>query len=155
MQRQQYPDCTIERTAAGEILIMPPRGGEASYQNSDLTAQLGNWAKEDGCGRAFDSSTDFPLPNNAARSPDAAWVSRSRLDRLAKERKRKFIRLCPKFVVDLRSPSDRLNRLQSKMQEWIDNGTEIGWLIDPERVAGEDPLPDLFWIWAIFGRACK
>ncbi len=129
---QQYPDCTVERTAEGEILIMPPPGGESGFQNYDLNGQLWQWAERDGRGRGFDSSTDFMLPNNAARSPDAAWISRSRLDRLPKERKRKFIRLCPEFVVELRSPSDRLNRLQAKMQEWIDNGAEFGWLIDPD-----------------------
>ena len=166
------PDLRIERTAKGDILITPPVGGENSYQNSELARQLGNWARQDGRGRAFDSSVEYFLPSGAAYSPDASWVSRLRLDRLSKEEKRKFPPLCPDFVVELKSPSDRLPKLKAKMREWIDNGALLGWLIDPdsrtvyiyrpgreleqlvhpERVAGEGPVEgfilELAEIWA-------
>src|SRR6266536_2115771 len=97
----------IEREANGEIIIMPPTGGETSYRNSDLAVQLGTWTKRDGRGRAFDSNSEFFLPNGAARGPDAAWILKSRLDQLTKEQKRRFMYLCPDFVVELTSPSDR------------------------------------------------
>jgi Uma2 family endonuclease len=125
------PDLRIERTAEGEIVIMPPTGFETSNRNMDLSAQLQAWAKRDGRGRAFDSNAEYMLPNGAALSPDASWVLRSRLARLTPEQKRKFPPLCPDFVVELRSPSDRLKALQAKMREWIDNGAKLGWLIDP------------------------
>jgi Uma2 family endonuclease len=94
--------------------------------------QLRAWAKSAGSGTAFDSSGGFLLPNTAVRSPDAAWVKASRLAALSKEQRRKFLPLCPDFVVELRSPTDSLSALQEKMQEYLDNGTELGWLIDPE-----------------------
>ena len=124
-------DLRIERTAQGELLIMPPTWSETGYQNSHITAALTVWARQDGTGVTFDSSTGFILPNWAMRSPDAAWISRSRLAELTREQKRKFIPLCPDFVVELRSPSDRLSTVQAKMQEYLDNGAHLGWLIDP------------------------
>ena len=96
---QANQDFQIERTADGEILIMPPTGGETGYRNSDLSSQLRVWAKKDGRGRSFDSNTEFILPNGAARSPDASWVERSRLSPLTRDQKRKFPPLCPDFVV--------------------------------------------------------
>jgi Uma2 family endonuclease len=126
------PDLRIERTAKGEIVIMPGTGFETGNQNADLTAQLYSWAKRDGRGRAVDSGVEYFLPNGAARSPDASWVLRSRLAKLTAEQKKKFLHLCPDFVVELRSPSDRLPTLQAKMREWIDNGAKLGWLIDPK-----------------------
>ena len=125
------PDLRIERTAEGQIVIMPPTGFETGDQNADLTMQLRAWAKRDGRGRAVDSSVEYILPSGAARSPDASWVLRSRLARLTAEQKKKFLRLCPDFVVELRSPSDRLRQVQAKMREWMDNGARLGWLIDP------------------------
>jgi Uma2 family endonuclease len=125
------PDLRIERTAKGEIVIMPPTGFETGDQNAGLTAQLYNWARRDGRGRAVDSSVEYILPSGAARSPDASWVLRSRLAKLTAEQKKKFLRLCPDFVVELRSPSDRLTQVQAKMREWIANGAKLGWLIDP------------------------
>jgi len=125
------PDLRIERTAEGEIVIMPPTGFETSDRNAGLTAQLHAWAKRDGRGRAVDSNAEYLLPNGAALSPDASWVLRSRLASLTAEQKRKFPPLCPDFVVELRSPSDRLKKLQAKMREWIDNGAKLAWLIDP------------------------
>jgi Uma2 family endonuclease len=121
-----------EREPNGDIVIMPPAGGESSNRNSDLTAQLAVWAKRDGRGRAFDSNTNFILPNGAARGPDAAWISNSRVATLTTEQKRRFLPLCPDFVVELKSPSDRLPRLKAKMEEWIENGAQLGWLIDPD-----------------------
>ena len=127
------PDLRIEREANGEIIIMPPTGGETSYRNSDLTSQLTAWSKRDGRGRAFDSNAEFFLPDGAALSPDASWILKDRLAKLTNDQKRRFIPLCPDFVVELTSPSDRLNKVKSKMREWIDNGAALGWLIDADR----------------------
>jgi Uma2 family endonuclease len=126
------PELRIERTAEGEIEIMPPTGFETGDRNAGLTTQLYSWARRDGRGRAVDSSVEYILPSGAARSPDASWVPRSRLAKLTPEQKKKFLRLCPDFVVELRSPSDRLRQVQAKMREWMDNGAKLGWLIDPE-----------------------
>lgn len=125
-------DLRIERTAKGTLIIMPSTGRETGQRNSELNGVLMNWAKQDGDGITFDSSTGFNLPNGATRSPDVAWVRRSRLATLTQEEKRKFIPLCPDFVIELRSPSDCLGDLQEKMQEYIDNGARLGWLIDPD-----------------------
>jgi Uma2 family endonuclease len=127
-----YPDNRLEMTAKGEIIIMPPAGGETGYQNHDLTTQLGNWAKRDGRGITFDSSAGFVLPNGAVRSPDAAWVDRGRMSPIPRPLRKKFLSFCPEFGVELTSPSDRLAKLQKKMQEWIDNGARLGWLIDTD-----------------------
>jgi Uma2 family endonuclease len=126
------PELRIERTAQGDLLIMPPTGGETSKRNLDLIVVVGLWAKRDGSGIAFDSSGGFILPNSALRSPDVAWIRQSRLETLTPEQKRKFIPLCPDFVIELRSPTDNLSVLQAKMQEYLDNGAQLGWLIDPE-----------------------
>jgi Uma2 family endonuclease len=125
------PDLRIERTAEGEIVIMPPTGGETSHRNASLTGQLYTWARREGRGKDFDSNVEYILPSGAARSPDASWVLRSRLATLTPEQKKEFLPLCPDFVVELRSPSDRLPRVQAKMREWMDNGAKLGWLIDP------------------------
>ncbi|HEY6328049.1 MAG TPA: Uma2 family endonuclease [Blastocatellia bacterium] len=122
-------DLRIERTAKGEIIVMSPTGGETGSRGAEITMQLRQWAKKDGTGVAFDSSTGFRLPNGAERSPDAAWLSRSRLAQLTSDQKRKFLPLCPDFVIELMSPSDTLNTVQSKMEEYIDNGSLLGWLI--------------------------
>ena len=128
---ERYPDCRIECTADGEIIIMPPNFTKGSYRNSLITTQLCNWTEADGRGWAFDSSGGFVLPNGARRSPDSSWVSKARVARLPEEHLEGFFRLCPEFVVELRSATDRLDKLQAKMTEWIDNGAELGWLIDP------------------------
>ncbi|MGH8550107.1 MAG: Uma2 family endonuclease [Methylococcales bacterium] len=122
----------IERNAQGELLIMPPAGGKTSERNAEITMQLRIWAKREGTGVSFDSSGGFVLPNDAVRSPDAAWIRRSRLESLTDEQRAKFIPLCPDFVLELRSPADPLGVFQSKMQEYLDNGAQLGWLIDPE-----------------------
>jgi Uma2 family endonuclease len=127
-------DLRLERTAKGELMVMPPAGAESSQRNFSLTAQLGIWVETHrDLGEGFDSSGGFILPNGAIRSPDAAWVSRSRWDALTSEQRRGFPPLCPDFVIELRSGSDRLPPLQAKMQEYRDNGTGLGWLIDPQR----------------------
>ena len=126
------PDLRIERTSEGEIEIMPPTGFESGYRNNGISAQLYVWAEADGRGLAVDSNTEYLLPDGSARSPDASWVHRSRLAGLSSEQKRKFAPICPDFVVELMSPSDRLSRVQAKMHQWIDNGAQLAWLIDPD-----------------------
>lgn len=120
----------IERTAQGEIVIVPPAGGESDYRNTQLVTRLTTWAMQDGRGTAFGSSVEFILPSTAALSPDAAWVFREKIDRLTKEERRKFLRLVPDFVAEVMSPSDRLPASQAKMDEWIASGVRLGWLID-------------------------
>ncbi len=122
----------IERTSKGDLIIMTPAGGITSQRNSELVTQLHIWAKKDGTGVVFDSSGGFNLPNGATRSPDAAWIKRSRLAKLTIEEKEKFIPLCPDFAIELRSSSDRLRDIQDKMVEYIANGLQLGWLIDPQ-----------------------
>lgn len=123
-------DLRIERNATGEILIMPPTGTETGGRNFNLIGQLWAWVNQDGTGIGFDSSTGFKLPNGAERSPDAAWVRLERWNALTPEQQQKFAPLCPDFVVELRSASDNLEPLKTKMQEYIDNGARLGWLID-------------------------
>jgi Uma2 family endonuclease len=124
-------DLRLERTAEGELIIMPPTGWESGNRNARLTQRVGNWADADGTGLAFDSSTGFILPNGANRSPDAAWVRRERIEALNPNPDR-FLPLAPDFVVELRSASDSLTTTRNKMQEYIDNGVRLGWLIDPQ-----------------------
>jgi Uma2 family endonuclease len=127
---QLNADWRIEYTAQGELIVMPPTGGETSNRNMEITFQLQSWTRQDQTGVAFDSSGGFNLPNGAMRSPDAAWVRRSRLAGLTRDQKQKFLPLCPDFVIELRSPTDNLRALQDKMQEYMDNGARLGWLID-------------------------
>ncbi len=151
----------LERTATGDIIIMPPTGGTTGNQNFKLTQQLANWTDSDGTGIGFDSSTCFQLPNGANFSPDAAWIPLEKWNLLTPEQKEKFPPICPDFVIELRSLSDGLKPLQEKMQEYIDNGTRLGWLINrqnrqveiyrqgrdkeildnPISLSGEDVLP--------------
>ncbi len=125
-------DLRFERTAEGDIIVMAPTGGETGNRNADITAQLVTWTKRDGTGAAFDSSTGFKLPNGADRSPDGSWVRKSRLAALTHDQKLKFLPLCPDFVIELLSPTDTLAATQAKMDEYIENGAQLGWLIDPE-----------------------
>ena len=124
-------DMRIELTAEGTIEIMPPAFGHTSRKNMKIAAQLENWTSSDGTGTAFDSSGGFTLTNRAVRSPDASWISNARYDLLSPEEKNSFTPLCPDFVVELRSSSDRLSVLQTKMEEYIANGARLGWLLDP------------------------
>ncbi|QTA79084.1 DUF820 [Desulfonema limicola] len=122
----------IEKTSQGNLIIMSPAGGETGWRNSEIITALNNWAKKDGSGIVFDSSTGFILPDGSMRSPDAAWVRYERLAMLTQEQKQRFLPLCPDFVIELRSFSDRLDILKEKMLEYINNGARLGWLIDPQ-----------------------
>lgn len=128
---QKHPDLRIERTREGDLVIMPPTGGDTGHRNFSLIVYFGNWAEKDNSGLGFDSSTVFRLPNGADRSPDVAWVRRERWEALTAEQRKKFPPLCPDFVIELRSDTDRLRPLQEKMEEYIENGAQLGWLIDP------------------------
>ncbi len=120
----------FERTAKGELIIMSPTGSETGNRNVKLTQQLANWTDEDGRGINFDSSTGFKLPNGSDLSPDAAWMTLEKWDAIAPEQKVKFAPVCPDFVVELRSATDALKPLQEKMEEYLQNGASLGWLID-------------------------
>lgn len=124
-------DLRIERTSQGDLVIMPPAGSRTGRIDFKLTQLFGQWVDADGTGVGFDSSTGFTLPNGAIRSPDLAWVKRSRWETLTPQQQEGFAPLCPDFVLELRSPSDALENLQAKMQEYLDNGARLGWLIDP------------------------
>lgn len=124
-------DWRIELTSKGDLVIMPPTGGETGRLNFTLAGLFYVWAEADGTGIGFDSSTGFTLPNGAKRSPDLAWVKRSRWEALTEEEREEFPSLCPDFVVEIRSRSDVLEVLQEKMQEYLANGAQLGWLIDP------------------------
>lgn len=121
----------LELTAEGELIIMPPTGGESGISNAGLTAKLYNWNEKTQLGKVFDSSTEFRLPSGAKRSPDVSWVIRERWEALPREDRKRFPPLCPDFVVELRSEMDSLEQLRSKMREYRDNGAHLGWLIDP------------------------
>jgi len=160
-----------ELTKEGEVIIMPPTGFETSERNSEIAFQLGTWARRDKSGIATDSNAGFVLPNGAVYAPDAAWTLRSRVDEFSGEERQKFLPSCPDFVLELLSPSDTLRELTAKMNEYMENGARLGWLIDPktkqvhvyrhgrepeilqkpERVSGEDVLVgfelDLTEIW--------
>ncbi|MFB2977660.1 Uma2 family endonuclease [Microseira sp. BLCC-F43] len=121
----------LERTAKGELVIMALTGGETGRRNLRLTGQLWFWNQQSNLGEGFDSSTGFRLPNGAIRSPDAAWVRLDRWQALTSEQRKKFVPLCPDFVVELASPSDELEDIREKMLEYLANGLRLGWLIDP------------------------
>ncbi len=124
-------DLRLELTSKGELIVMPPTGSKTGQRNFSLTSQLGGWVLKNGTGVAFDSSTGFTLPDGAIVSPDGSWIRRERWDALTEEEQEGFAPICPDFVIELRSHSDRLSRLQNKMQEYIENGAHLAWLIDP------------------------
>lgn len=128
---RENPELRLELTAQKELVIMPPAGSETGWRNGRITYFLVSWAKKDGTGISFDSSTGFTLPNGAIRSPDASWVKREKWEALSKNQREGFAPICPDFVIELRSRTDLLSDLQAKMQEYIDNGAHLGWLIDP------------------------
>ncbi|MBF2077433.1 MAG: Uma2 family endonuclease [Synechococcales cyanobacterium T60_A2020_003] len=154
-------DLRIERTANGEVEIMPPAFSDTGNRNFNIAVQLGRWTEQDGTGIGFDSSAGFTLPNGATRSPDASWIKLDRWNTLTDDQKASFAPICPDFVIELRSASDSLPRLQAKMREYIDNGARLGWLCDrqnrmvyvyrpgrepeilenPDTVSGEPELP--------------
>ncbi|WP_009634015.1 Uma2 family endonuclease [Synechocystis sp. PCC 7509] len=154
-------DLRIERSANGEVIVMPPAFSDTGNRNLKIGQQLANWADRDGTGEAFDSNSGFTLPNGAIRAPDASWIKLERWNALTEQQKASFAPICPDFVIELRSNSDTLKSLQAKMQEYIANGALLGWLIDrqnrkvyiyrpnqeaevsdnPESVSGDPELP--------------
>ena len=158
---QLNKDWRFERTAQGELVIMSPTGSETGERNFDLIGQLWAWAKKNGTGKGFDSSTGFTLPNGAVRSPDLAWIPLEKWEAIPLEARKRFAPICPDFVLELRSESDALEPLQTKMVEYLDNGARLGLLIDrkqrqvlvyrpgqavevlenPTSVSGEEVLP--------------
>jgi len=168
---QNNRDLRFERTCRGDLVIMPPTGGETGERNSEINYQLRYWNKQSKRGKVFDSSTGFKLPNGSDKSPDAAWVPLEKWNNLTLKQQQGFLPLCPDFVIELRSKSDNLKVLQEKMQEYLENGTRLGWLINrqdrqieiyrqgqgvevlenPNSLSGEDILPsfvlDLEPIW--------
>ena len=168
---QNNRDLRFERNAKGNLIIMPPTGGETGNRNADITYQLQKWSRANKQGIVFDSSTGFKLPSGANRSPDASWIPLEKWQSLTPSQQQKFLPLAPDFVIELLSPTDTLKDTQEKMQEYIDNGTKLGWLINPKKrqievyrqgkktqildnpqtISGEDILPyfqlDLELIW--------
>jgi Uma2 family endonuclease len=150
-----------ELTKDGDVIIMPPIGYESSEENVELVLQLAIWAKKDGTGKVTESNGAYILPNGATRAPDAAWIRKERLEQCSAEERKKFLPIAPDFVVELRSASDSLSEQQAKMEEWIENGVRLAWLIDtktkrvhiyrpnndvvildsPSKVSTEDILP--------------
>jgi Uma2 family endonuclease len=126
------PDYSIEMTAAGEIIFMPPTGTESGWRNSSLNRQVGNWSDENGTGLVFDSHTMFTLSSGAKRMPDVAWLPRERYFAMTLKERQGFAHIAPDFVIELRSPTDSLPDLQAKMVEYIECGVRLGWLIDPQ-----------------------
>ncbi len=125
-------DLKLERTRDGELIIMPPTGEETERKNAEISGQLYVWNKQAQLGLAFNSSAAFILPNGAERSPDASWVKKFRWSALTVEQQQSVIPLCPDFVIELKSKGDSLKDLQDKMNEYIDNGAQLGWLIVPD-----------------------
>ncbi len=126
-------DLRFERNVDGNLLIMPPTGGETGNRNIEIAYQLQAWSRQNKSGIAFDSSTGFKLPNGANRSPDASWIPLAKWDSLTDEQKQRFLPLCPDFAIELLSPSDQLAKTQEKMQEYLDNGMLLGWLINRQK----------------------
>lgn len=158
---QANPELRIERAANGDVIVMPPAFSDTGNRNFNLACQLGIWSEKDGTGLGFDSSTGFTLPNGATRSPDASWIRAEKWDTLTEKEKASFAPICPDFVIELRSASDTLKGLKAKMEEYINNGVSLGFLIDrknrtvyiyrpnqnpqilenPEQVSGDPELP--------------
>jgi Uma2 family endonuclease len=129
---QNNREFKFERTVKGELIIMSPVGGESGNREADLIIDLGIWNRQTNLGFTFSSSTVFKLPNGADRSPDAAWIQRERWEALTVEQRRKFPPIAPDFVIELRSATDDLETLQNKMQEYMNAGVQLGWLVNPQ-----------------------
>ena len=129
---QLNQDLRLERKATGELIIMPPTGGETGRRNASISAELGNWNHQSKLGIGFDSSVGLKLPKGSDHSPDIAWIKMERWQQLSQKEKEKFIPIPPDFVVELMSPTDSLKTTQAKMEEYLDNGVKLGWLIDPK-----------------------
>ncbi|MBW4525631.1 MAG: Uma2 family endonuclease [Phormidium tanganyikae FI6-MK23] len=128
---QQNPDLRIESTAEGALVVMPPTGGGSGKRNADLTTDVNLWNRQTELGAVFDSSTIFRLPNGAKRSPDVAWITNDRWNALSLEEQERFPPIAPDFVIELRSRTDDIEDLEAKMQEYMENGVQLGWLLDP------------------------
>lgn len=129
---RENSDLRIERNALGQIEIMPPTSSETGRLNASISGELYIWNRAQGAGVTFDSSTGFTLPNGAERSPDAAWISKARWEALHDTEKRRFANIVPDFVVELRSTDQSLSVLKDKMEEYIEMGARLGWLVDPQ-----------------------
>ncbi len=125
-------DWKLEQTAKGELIIMPPVGAISGNRESDFNGYIWLWNRQTKLGKVFSSSTVFTLPNGGKRSPDVAWIVNERWESLNIQEKEKFAKICPDFIIELRSRTDSLSRLQEKMQEYLDSGLGLGWLIDPQ-----------------------
>ncbi|NET00045.1 MAG: Uma2 family endonuclease [Sphaerospermopsis sp. SIO1G2] len=125
-------DWKLEETAKGELIIMPPVGGISGNRESEFNGYVWLWNLQTKLGKVFSSSTIFTLPNGGKRSPDVAWIANERWDALNMEEQEKFPKICPDFVIELRSRTDSLTQLQDKMQEYLNSGLRLGWLIDPQ-----------------------
>ena len=128
----EHPDLFFEMSASGELIVMPPNYTLTAARHRAILTKLDAWAQQDRSGTVTDASGGFVLPNGARRAPDAAWTLKSRLRALDPKSMERYWPLCPDFVIEVRSPSDRLRTLREKMREWIDNGAQLAWLIDPE-----------------------
>jgi Uma2 family endonuclease len=126
------PELTIERSAEGILIIMSPVGGDSGSREADYITDLGIWNRQSGLGKVFSSSTLFRLPGGGNRSPDTAWVERSRWEALTPEQRQKFPPIAPDFVIELRSRTDDLQPLQEKMQEFMESGVKLGWMFNPQ-----------------------
>ncbi len=129
---QNNPELRFERTAKGELVIMSPTGSGTGKRNADLTIDVGIWNRQTNLGVVFDSSTGFKLPNGAERSPDVAWVLNDHWNALTLQQQERFAPIAPDFVIELRSRTDSLEMLEAKMQEYLENGVRLGWLLDPQ-----------------------
>jgi len=125
-------DLRLELSHQGELIVMSPTGGETGERNLELTGQVWFWNRTHKLGKAFDSSTGFKLPLGGTRSPDVSWIKIERWNALTPEQRKKFLPLCPDFVIELVSESDDLADTQTKMQEYINNGLRLGWLLNPK-----------------------
>jgi len=139
---EAYPELRMELTREGELIIMPPTFPKTGICNAKLVTRLGVWCENTNLGECFDSSTVFTLPNGAKRSPDASWIANSRWNVLTDKEQEEFTLICPDFVAELRSKTDRLSGVQKKMREYRDNGAKLGWLIDPKSKRVEVYRPD-------------
>lgn len=139
---QSHPDLRVELTTEGELIIMPATFPKSGRRNAKLTARLETWSEAAGLGETFDSSTLFTLPNGAIRSPDACWIEKSRWDAVGEDEQDELLVICPDFVAELRSKTDRLSAVQKKMREYMDNGARLGWLLDPKSRRVEIYRPD-------------
>ena len=130
---REYPDLRLELTSSGDLIVMPPTTTLTGKRCCNLVYQVAAWARKDGTGIGFGSSTGYTLPNGAIRSPDASWMKLQKWDSLTDQQKNSFASICPDFAVELRSQSDSLPTLLNKMEEYMENGASLGWLIDPQR----------------------